>query len=163
MKIDAAIVLSNVLALMRVFALRIKSGTNLLRRSRIWWPSSTATNYSGYNSDIRGKRQESYRLALDAVVSLDKEQQKKFADTVVQLQKVYALVVTSKRAQAISSEVAFFGAVKSALMKILQAVSPHDNPVTNRELNLRLDQLVNQSVIAKQPIDLYKELGLERP
>lgn len=33
-------------------------------------------NYSGYNSDIRGKRQESYRLALDAVVSLDKEQQK---------------------------------------------------------------------------------------
>ena len=120
-------------------------------------------NYSGYNSDIRGKRQESYRLALDAVVSLDKEQQKKFADTVVQLQKVYALVVTSKQAQAISSEVAFFGAVKSALMKILQAVSPHDNPVTNRELNLRLDQLVNQSVIAKQPVDLYKELGLERP
>ena len=120
-------------------------------------------NYSGYNSDIRSKRQESYRLALDAVVSLDKEQQKKFADTVVQLQKVYALVVTSKQAQAISSEVAFFGAVKSALMKILQAVSPHDNPVTNQELNLRLDQLVNQSVIAKQPVDLYKELGLERP
>lgn len=120
-------------------------------------------NYSGYNSAIRSKRQESYRLALDAVVSLDKEQQKKFADTVVQLQKVYALVVTSKQAQAISSEVAFFGAVKSALMKILQAVSPHDNPVTNQELNLRLDQLVNQSVIAKQPVDLYKELGLERP
>ena len=45
----------------------------------------------------------------------------------------------------------------------MQAVSPHDNPVTNRELNLRLDQLVNQSVIAKQPVDLYKELGLERP
>lgn len=33
-------------------------------------------NYSGYNSAIRSKRQESYRLALDAVVSLDKEQQK---------------------------------------------------------------------------------------
>lgn len=120
-------------------------------------------NYSGYNSAIRSKRQESYRLAIDAVVSLDKEQQKKFADTVVQLQKVYALVVTSEQAQAISSEVAFFGAVKSALIKVLQAANPRDNPVTNQELNLRLDQLVNQSVIAKQPVDLYKELGLERP
>lgn len=120
-------------------------------------------NYSGYNSDVRSQRQKAYRLALDAVVSLDKEQQKKFADTVVQLQKVYALVVTSKQAQAISSEVAFFGAVKSALMKILQASSPHDNPVINRKLNLQLDQLVNQSVVAKQPVDLYKELGLERP
>ena len=120
-------------------------------------------NYSGYNSAIRSKRQESYRLAIDAVVSLDKEQQKKFADTVVQLQKVYALVVTSEQAQAISSEVAFFGAVKSALIKVLQAANPRDNPVTNQELNLRLDQLVNKSVIAKQPVDLYKELGLERP
>ena len=53
-KIDAAIVLSNVLTLLRVFAIPIlilakfegeayQFAINLLQGSKIWWPSSTAT------------------------------------------------------------------------------------------------------------------------
>lgn len=120
-------------------------------------------HYSGFSSDQRAIRQQAFRAVLNELTALPIDQQKKFADTVVQLQKAHALVVTTDAAKVIAAEVAFFGAIKSALVKLMQTASDQTKPVTNWQLSLRLDQLVNQSVIAEQPVDLYQDLGLERP
>lgn len=120
-------------------------------------------DYKGYTSTERSASQKAYRTALNALVLLKQDEQKKFADVVVQLQKAYALVVTEPEAQSIASDVAFFVALKNALLKIMKGNNPRHNPVANRELNARLDQLVNQSVFAEEPVDLYSQLGLERP
>jgi type I restriction enzyme R subunit len=120
-------------------------------------------DYGDYTSDDRKKRQKAFRAAINAVVALSPEQQRKFADTVVQLQKAHALVVTTDQAAAISGEMAFFVAVKNALIKLMQTATDENRKIDNSQLNMKLDQLVNQSVLAEKPIDLYEELGLERP
>lgn len=120
-------------------------------------------DYSDFSSDDRKKSQKAFRTALNAVAMLQPDQQRKFADTVVQLQKAHALVVTTDQAVTIAGEVGFFVAVKNALVKLMQTASDSRRKIGNSQLNLKLDQLVNQSVLAEKPIDLYEELGLERP
>jgi type I restriction enzyme R subunit len=118
-------------------------------------------DYSGFTSDDRKKSQNAFRTALNTVAMLQPDKRKN-TDTFVQRQKAHALVVTKNQAVASAGEVGFFIAVKNALIKLMQTASDCRRKICNSQLNLKIDQMVNHSVLAEKPINLYEELGLER-
>ncbi|MGZ1334056.1 type I restriction enzyme endonuclease domain-containing protein, partial [Lactobacillus delbrueckii subsp. bulgaricus] len=72
------------------------------------------------------------------------------------------MVATQKEAQELAPEIAFFGAVKVFLIKIKSNTSDPDRPDII-EVDYRLLQLIDQSIITEPEVDIYKDLGFERP
>lgn len=127
-------------------------------------------NYRDFNSDNREIKLNTFRNVLDELladgdasepvdVEALNEQQKGFRDTVVQLQRAFALVATSPEAQAIAEELAFFVALKNAMIKMM--LSEDDDSSGN--IDYRMRQLLDKSIIPGEVVDLYDELGLARP
>lgn len=87
------------------------------------------------------------------------ERQKGFRDTVTQLQRAFALVATTSEAQAISEELAFFVALKNAMIKMIVTGEGGGE----KSIDYRMRQLLDKSIIPGEVVDLYKDLGLERP
>lgn len=116
-------------------------------------------DYSDFNSGNLELRLLVLRNVLNEMLALDKEEQQGFKNTITQLQKAFALVATQPQAQEIAAEISFFVALKNSLTK-LDAV---DGAMSEKEIDHRMRQLLDQSIIPGEVVDLYEELGLDRP
>lgn len=119
-------------------------------------------NYKGFDSDDKNIRIKVVSKVANELLSESEDDQQKFLTTVSQAQRLYALVATQKEAQELAPEIAFFGAVKVFLIKIKSNTSDPDRPDII-EVDYRLLQLIDQSIITEPEVDIYKDLGLERP
>jgi type I restriction enzyme, R subunit len=82
----------------------------------------------------------------------------RFVDAVLKLTKANALCGTLDEAIELEYEVAFFQAVKAALVKGVQ-----QNGRTQAELEFAVRQIVNSSLISEEVIDVFAAAGLNRP
>ena len=82
---------------------------------------------------------------------------RRYADTVLQMTKAFALCGTLDEALELSPEVAFHQAVRAPLIK----GDNHDKPP--RDVNYELRQLVSQAVIGEGVSDIFKLAGLDSP
>ena len=57
---------------------------------------------------------------MDYVIGLGEDERQRFIKTVTELGKSFALCATEPKAQELNDEIAFFKAVKSGLVKLLQ-------------------------------------------
>ncbi len=89
---------------------------------------------------------------------LDQEDGKRrYADTVLQMTKAFALCGTLDEALELSPEVAFHQAVRAPLIK-------GDNPDGKKtDVNYELQQLVSQAVVGDGVADVFKLAGLDTP
>ena len=89
---------------------------------------------------------------------LDQEDGKRrYADTVLQMTKAFALCGTLDEALELSPEVAFHQAVRAPLIK-------GDNPDGKKtDVNYELRQLVSQAVVGDGVADVFKLAGLDTP
>lgn len=147
---------------------------NIITRDYIY-----GIDYSDFNASDRLLKLETFRNVLDDLLSPEEfsadanpynpiepidpeklsERQKGFRDTVTQLQRAFALVATTPEAQAISEELAFFVALKNAMIKLI-VTGGGGGP---QAIDYRMRQLLDKSIIPGEVVDLYKDLGLERP
>lgn len=105
--------------------------------------------------------------AMEHIVSFDSEDDghgrnrgvKRFQDQVAKLTKVQALAGTHPDALPFREEIAFFQAVRSALVKHTKT----NNTMGAVEKEAALRQLVSKGVIVNGVSDLYRTLGIERP
>lgn len=82
---------------------------------------------------------------------------RRYADTVLQMTKAFALCGTLDEALELSPEVAFHQAVRAPLIK-------GDNPdKPPRDVNYELRQLVSQAVVGEGVSDIFKLAGLDSP
>lgn len=136
-------------------------------------------DYTDFNSSDRSLKLETFRNVLDDLLSDEEfstnasqynpaepvdpeklnDRQKGFRDTVTQLQRAFALVATTTEAQAISEELSFFVALKNAMIK-MQVTGEGGS---EQSIDYRMRQLLDKSIIPGEVVDLYKQLGLERP
>ncbi|MCB8520891.1 type I restriction endonuclease subunit R [Enterococcus faecium] len=117
------------------------------------------TNYESFNSDKASVKMQTLNNTMDYILGLGKKQTKLFKDLVTELSKAFALCATEEAAQEINAEVAFFKAVKVALMKLdITGSKP-----TQKQVDEQLKQLLSKSVVAEGVVDIYESLGLEKP
>ncbi|KAB2280715.1 DUF3387 domain-containing protein [Staphylococcus epidermidis] len=83
--------------------------------------------------------------------------------TVTELGKAFALWDTEPKAQKLNDEIAFFKAVKAGLVKLLQPSKEGKIYKTLAEVEAEINQLVSQSVVMEDAIDIYQTLGLKQP
>lgn len=115
-------------------------------------------DYRGYNSTDRETRMNAFRNTWNELEGLDKDEKRTFIDVVTQLTRAFALVATSHEAQVINDEVAFFKAIKSAMIKMTVI-----GGASQKEIDLRMRQILDKSVVTGEVVDLYADLGIEKP
>lgn len=100
---------------------------------------------------------------MDYVIGLGEDERQRFIKTVTELGKAFALCATEPTAQELNDEIAFFKAVKAGLVKLLQPPKEGKIRKTPAEVEAEINQLVSQSVVTEDVIDVYQTLGLEQP
>jgi len=120
-------------------------------------------DYSKFNSDKKSERYYTISNTMDYVISLGEDERQRFIKTVTELGKAFALCATEPTAQELNDEIAFFKAVKAGLVKLLQPPKEGKTRKTPAEVEAEINQLVSQSVVTEDVIDVYQTLGLEQP
>jgi len=93
---------------------------------------------------------------MDCVLSQE-DGKRRYADTVLQMTKAFALCGTLDEALELSPEVAFHQAVRAPLIK------DGDGDRVRRDVNHELRQLVSQAVVGEGVSDVFKLAGLRTP
>lgn len=75
------------------------------------------------------------------------------------LSKAFALVVTSKEAEKVKKDVAFFQTVKARLVKF----EPKGIGRTGREIETAIKQIVDEAVTVKGVVDVFDAAGIKKP
>jgi type I restriction enzyme R subunit len=86
---------------------------------------------------------------------------KRYLDAVAALSTAYALSNTHPEAMAVREKVAFFQAVKVRLIK-LGALSS-DTSRSSSEIELAIKQVIDQSLVSSQVVDIYDAAGIKKP
>ncbi|MCJ1662985.1 type I restriction endonuclease subunit R [Staphylococcus sp. NRL 18/288] len=120
-------------------------------------------DYSNFNSDKNSERFNAISNTMDYVIGLGESERQRFITTVTELEKAYALCATEPAAQELNDEIAFFKAVKAGLVKLLQPPKEGKVNKTPAEIEAEINQLVSQSVVTEDVVDVYKTLGLNHP
>lgn len=122
-------------------------------------------DYSDFDSTNSTLRIKTVTKVANEILEEDKDTQQKFLDTVTQVQKAFALVSTFESAQKLAPEIAFFIAVKTFIIKLNSAGSvPGSNSENNSKVvKYRIRQYLDQSIVSEPYVDLYKNLGIEKP
>lgn len=117
-------------------------------------------DYDDFNSEKASVKMKTLNNTMDYVLGLGKVETKRYKDLVTEISKAYALCATEEEAQEINAEIAFFKAVKVALMKLdITGTKP-----TQQQVDEQLKQLISKSVVAeKEVVDIYASLGLDKP
>jgi len=84
----------------------------------------------------------------------------RYLKAVIGLSRAFALAVPNERALAIRQDVAFFQAVKSALVKNTEIVGPGRAP---DDLDAAVQQIISKSVISDGVVDILSAAGIRRP
>jgi type I restriction enzyme, R subunit len=107
-------------------------------------------------SDFRINALKRIPECLDHILEQDDGKQR-YADTVLQMTKAFALCGTLDDAMNLSLEVAFHQAVRAPLIK---SGSDERKP---RDVNYALRQLVSKAIVGDGVTDIFKLAGLETP
>ncbi|MEK1396306.1 type I restriction endonuclease subunit R [Limosilactobacillus fermentum] len=119
-------------------------------------------DYSDFDSEDGTVRMKVTRRVANEILHEDEEAQKKFLDVVTELQKAYALTSTQPEAQAYGKEIAFFKTVKVFIQKLKQPDDQQAGDSGHTDVDYRMQQLLDQSIISEPNVDIYNQLGIER-
>lgn len=88
-----------------------------------------------------------------------KDGKQRFLDTMAALVRAFALCGTLDEAAAVRTEIAFFSAVRAAILKFTTV----DSKRTAEEKNSALKQILDNAVVANGVDDIFALAGLEKP
>ena len=107
-------------------------------------------------SDFRTKALQLIPECLDHVLEQE-DGKRRYADTVLQMTKAFALCGTLDEALELSPEIAFHQAIRAPLIK------GGGEDKRKKDVNYELRQLVSQAVVGDGVSDIFKLAGLESP
>ena len=117
-------------------------------------------DYSGYINGTEMQRIRAITAGMDFVLSMEEKEQKEFKNTVVELAKAHSLCASTKEGRDAALEVSYFKAVKASLVKLENKAT---NKLSKKEIEHRVNQLLQRTIISEEVIDVFDTLGLERP
>ncbi|WP_303869976.1 type I restriction endonuclease subunit R [Acetobacterium wieringae] len=117
-------------------------------------------DYRGYFGDSQVERLRVIIGGMDFILGKPENEQKDFKKTVIELAKAHSLCAATEVGKALALEVSYFKAVKASLVKISDPETP---PKPQWEVDARLRQLLERSIISEDVIDVFDVLGIKRP
>ena len=135
-------------------------------------------DYSGFLTGSPTERLSIFQNAKEYILSLDREkgdtpddtpedkpgkrkvfpERKRFFDAVAALSAAFALASSTEEAIRIREEVAFFQAVKAALIKLSART-----PKAELKLDHAIRQIVSKAIASDQVVDIFSAAGLKKP
>lgn len=117
-------------------------------------------DYSGYMGDSQAQRIRAITTGMNLVLGFDEKDQKEFKQFATELAKAHALCAATDEGKQVALEVSYFKAVKASLVKLdtKKVVKK-----SKQEMEARVNQLLEKSIISEEVIDVFDTLGIKRP
>jgi len=115
----------------------------------------------GNGLDISGFEKSAHKLLVPAanyVLGLD-DGKKRFLDLVLAATKAFSLCSTLDEAKELRTEIAFYSAIKAAIVKHTSV----NRKLSHEEKNTLLKQILDNSVVAEGVSDVFALCGLDKP
>lgn len=97
---------------------------------------------------------------MNFILGLNADAQKDFKLLCVELSKAHSLCAATDAGREVAAEVSYFKAVKASLMKLSQKSV---RKKTKKEIEDRVNQLLERSIISEEVIDVFDALNLKQP
>ena len=116
-------------------------------------------DYSKYMGNSQVERMRTIVGGMDFILG-KKEEQKEFKKTALELGKAHALCAATDKGKENALEISYFKAVKASLVKLKEK---ENTPLSKREVEARLHQMLERSIISEDVIDVFDAMGIKRP
>lgn len=117
-------------------------------------------DYSDYMGTSQRKRMTAITTGMDFVLGKSEDDIKEFKKTAVELAKLHSLCAATIEGQKYALEVGYFKAVKASLAKLKEK---EPRALSKRELEARIHQMLERSIISQDVIDVFDVMGLKQP
>ncbi|MDG4658203.1 type I restriction endonuclease subunit R [Ectobacillus antri] len=117
-------------------------------------------DYSAYMGTSQVARIRAITGGMNFVLGLEEKEQKEFKQIAVEMAKAHSLCAATPEGKAAAVEVSYFKAVKASLAKLdVRNV----NKKSKKEIEARVNQMLERSIISEDVIDVFDSLGIKRP
>jgi type I restriction enzyme, R subunit len=117
-------------------------------------------DYSLYMGTSQAGRIRAITGGMNFVLGLEEKRQKEFKQFAIEVAKAHSLCAATSEGKAEALEVSYFKAVKASLAK-LETKKPQKK--SKKEIEARVNQMLERSIISEDVIDVFDSLGLKRP
>lgn len=117
-------------------------------------------DYSKYMGTSQKERIRAITGGMDFILGKPEEDQKEFKKISVELAKAHSLCAATEDGKAKALEVSYFKAVKASLAKLKEKDAVKKS---KKEIEARVNQMLERSIISEDVIDVLDEMGLKRP
>lgn len=117
-------------------------------------------DYSGYMGDSQYKRIRAITSGMNLILGFDEKEQKEFKQFATELAKAHALCAATDEGKRVALEVSYFKVVKASLVKLDSKTAVEKS---KKEMEARVNQLLEKSIISEEVIDVFDTLGIKRP
>jgi type I restriction enzyme R subunit len=117
-------------------------------------------DYSKYMGTSQVERIRAIVGGMDFVLGKPEQDQKEFKKTAIELAKAHSLCAASDMGKSKALEVSYFKAVKASLAKLKEK---EQVALSKREIEARLHQMLERSIISEEVIDVFEAMGIKRP
>ncbi|WP_175615438.1 type I restriction endonuclease subunit R [Piscibacillus halophilus] len=117
-------------------------------------------DYSAYMESSQSGRIRAITGGMNLIFGKSEQEQKEFKQKATELAKAHSLCAATDEGKEVALEVSYFKAVKASLNK-LQEKQPKRQ--SKKEIEARVNQLLERSIISEEAVDVFDVMGLEHP
>ncbi len=117
-------------------------------------------DYSDFMGTSQLNRARAIAGGMNHILGMSEEDQKEFKNIATELAKAHALCAATNEGKNKNLEVSYFKAVKASLVKLEDRKPPG---LSKAEIDARITQMLQRSIISEEVIDVFDALELEKP
>ncbi len=117
-------------------------------------------DYSDYMGTSQVARIRAITGGMNFILGKPEKEQKEFKQITVELAKAHSLCAATTEGRECALEVSYFKAVKASLTKLQEKKVQKKS---KKEIEERVNQMLQRSIISEEVIDVFDVMGMERP
>ncbi|AUD13078.1 MULTISPECIES: type I restriction endonuclease subunit R [unclassified Planococcus (in: firmicutes)] len=117
-------------------------------------------DYSAYMGTANKDRAMAIIGGMNYVLGMPEEEQKDFKQVAMELAKAHVLVSATPEGIEVKPHVDYFKSVRATLQKL---GTGNGTKRSRTEIEARVDQLLEKSIISQDVVDVFDSLGIEQP
>lgn len=117
-------------------------------------------DYTEYMTGSPRGRMNAIVGGMNFILGLSEQEQKEFKLLCIELAKAHSLCAATDLGREVALEVSYFKAVKASLLKLTQG---DRTKLSINQIEKRVNQLLEKSIISEEVIDVFDTLNLKQP
>lgn len=117
-------------------------------------------DYSAYMGTSQAGRIRAITGGMNFVLGLEEKEQKDFKQFAIEVAKAHSLCAATEEGKQAALEISYFKAVKASLSKL---GATGTKKKSKKEIEARVNQMLERSIISEDVIDVFDSLGIKRP